>query len=225
VRRTSMKWAAVVLAAGAAVSACGTVQMGAAALTVSQRISSATLSNEVANLTAAYQADQHKGVKPQRPTSQEPQQVLTWLLLFQVYDKIAQQHRISVTPAQVQDQLNGLGAQAKQSGLTTAQYASAAGAVPPDLLPELGRYFAILGALQTGLDGGKAPTSTTGQQALQAKVVNAQCVAAKSIDINVNPQFGVWDYSTYSVVPVPPSLAAAPTPSPSSSPVRTTPPC
>lgn len=163
-RRTSMKWAAVVLAAGAAVSACGTVQMGAAALTVSQRISSATLSNEVANLTAAYQADQHKGVKPQRPTSQEPQQVLTWLLLFQVYDKIAQQHRISVTPAQVQDQLNGLGAQAKQSGLTTAQYASAAGAVPPDLLPELAGTSPSSGRCRPGWTAGRRRRAPPGSR-------------------------------------------------------------
>ncbi len=224
-RRTSVSLAAAVLAAGVAVSACGTIQLGAAAITAAQRTSSATLTGQVANLAAAYQADQRKGIKPQRPTSQEPQQVLTWLILFQVYDKIAAQHRISVTPAQVQAQLAGLGAQAKQSGLTTSQYASAAGAVPPDLLPELGRYFAILGALQRRLDGGKAPASTAGQQALQSSVLRDQCLAAKSLGINVNPQFGVFDYSTYSVVAAPPSLAAAPTPAPSSSPVRTTPPC
>ena len=42
--RTPMKLAAVLLAAGITVAACGTVKMGAAAITGSQRISTSTLS-------------------------------------------------------------------------------------------------------------------------------------------------------------------------------------
>ena len=55
-RRTSVSLAAAVLAAGVAVSACGTIQLGAAAITAAQRTSSATLTGQVANLAAAYQA-------------------------------------------------------------------------------------------------------------------------------------------------------------------------
>lgn len=224
-RRTSMKVALAVLAAGMAVTACGSTTMGAAAITGNQRISTATLTDQVANLSAAYQADRRRGVKPQRPISQQPQQVLTWLILFNVYDKVAAQHGISVSPAQVQTQLTGIAAQARQSGLTSAEYVSAAGALPPDLLPEVGRYFAILGELQQRLDGGKAPTTSSAQQSLQAMIIQEQCLAAKNIGIDVNPQFGEFDYSTYSVVPAPSSLAAAPTPAASSSPARLTPPC
>ena len=43
--------------------------------------------------------------------------------------------------------------------------------------------------------------------------------------MTVNPQFGVWDYHSYSVVPAPPTLAANPTPSASPSPITTTAPC
>ena len=73
--RTWVKMAAAVAAAGLGVSACGGNQLGAAALTGGSRISSATLTTQVANLNAAYQADRAKGIKPQRATAQESQQV------------------------------------------------------------------------------------------------------------------------------------------------------
>lgn len=223
--RTWVKMAAAVAAAGLAVSACGSNQLGAAALTGGSRISSATLTTEVANLTAAYQADKAKGIKPQRATAQASQQVLSWLILFRIYDKIAAQHNINVTPAQANKQLAGLSAQAASNKVTLTEYVSAAGAVPPDLLPQLGQYFAILSALQGRFDGGKVPTSSAAQATVQAQVTRAQCVASKSLGINVNPQYGEFDYRSYMVVLAPPTLAANPTPSPTSSPPLLRPPC
>ena len=134
--------------------------------------------------------------------------MLTWLLLFQIFDKLAAQHGINVTPAQVQHQLAGLQAQAAQEKVSTGTYVSAAGAVPPDLVPQIGRYFAILSAFENRLDGGKPPTAQAEQTALQARVAHAQCLAAKNLSVNVNPQYGVYDYSTFSVVPAQSKLAA-----------------
>jgi hypothetical protein len=216
---------AVVAAAGLAVSACGTLKLGAAAITGSSRITSGNLTAQVANLNSAYQADSTKDIKPQRSTGQEAQQVLTWLITFSIYNKLAVQHGITVTPADSARQLTALSAQAKASNLTLAQYVSAAGALPPDLVPQLSQYFAILTALENKLDGGKAPTSSSGQSSLEAQIGHAQCVAAKSLAIAVNPQYGEFDYSSYSVVPKPPTLAADPAPTPKASPVVTRPPC
>jgi len=223
--RIAVKLAAAVAAAGLAVSGCSTNQLGAAALTGSSRISSATLTSEVANLNAAYESDQAKGIKPQRAVGQETQQVLSWLILFRIYDQVAAQNQISVTPAQAEAQLALLSKQASASSVTLTEYVSAAGALPPDLVPQLGRYFAILSALEGKIDGGKTPTTTAGQSAVATGVSHAQCVAAKSLNVKVNPQFGVFDYSSYSVVIAPPTLAANPTPSGSASPAVTTPPC
>lgn len=229
-RRTSMQLAAAVLAGGLAVSACGSLQLGAAAVTGQGRITAATLTNQVANLNSAYLADKHKGVSPQRSRGQEPQQVLTWLLTFKIFDKLAQLHGINISQTQVQHQLAGLEAQAAQEKVSTATYVSAAGAVPPDLVPQIGRYFAILSAFENRLDGGKSPSATSAQTALQARVAHAQCLAAKSLSINVNPQYGEYDYSTFSVVPAQSKLAAdssltaKPSASPSAKP-RLTPPC
>jgi SurA N-terminal domain len=223
--RTAVTLAAVAAAAGLAVSACSTNQMGAAAITGNSRISSSTLTAQVTNLNAAYSADQAKGIKPQRPAGQETQQVLSWLILFRIYDKVAAQHGISVTPAQSQQQIATLTAQAAQNKLTLEQYVSAAGALPPDLIPQLGQYFAIESVLTRQIDGGKAPTTAAGQSKLESQVGHDQCLAAKSLAVNVNPQYGQFDFATYSVAIVPPTLAADPTPSPAPSPLQTTAPC
>ena len=217
-RRTSMQLAAALLAAGLAVAGCGnSLQLGAAATTSQGRITSVSLTNQVANLTTAYAADKHKGITPQRGTSQLPQQVLTWLLTFRIIDRLAQQHGISVTPAEVQTELKSLAATAAQNKLSTTTYISAAGGVPPDLLSPLGRYFAILAKFENRLDGGKTPTATAAQTALQSRVTHAQCLAAKNLGIHVNPQYGVFDYTSFSVVPVANPLSGAGSPSPSAS--------
>jgi len=221
--RTAVRAAAALAVAGLAVSACGTVQLGAAAITGDSRITSAALTDQVANLAAAYQADRAKGVKPQRPAGQETQQVLSWLILFNIYDKVAEQQHIYVTPAEASKQLAGLSAQASQSKVSLADYVSAGGALPPDLVPQLGRYFAILSTLESRFNGGKVPTSASVQ--LQSQVAHAQCMAAKNLGVQVNPQFGVFDYRTYSVVPAVPKLAADPVPSPATSKPLVNPPC
>jgi hypothetical protein len=229
VRRTSMQLAVALVAGGLAVAGCGnSLQLGAAATTSSGRITSVSLTNQVANLNTAYVADKKKGITPQRGVSQVPQQVLTWLLTFRIVDKLADQHGISVTPADVQTQLKALAATAAQNKVNTTTYVSAAGGVPPDLLPQVGRYFAILQKFENGLDGGKAPTAQAGQTALQARLAHAQCLAAKHLGIHVNPQYGVFNYSNFQVVITPNALAGAGSPSPSASPSakpRLTPPC
>jgi hypothetical protein len=226
--RTWVKMAAAVAAAGLAVSACGTNKLGAAAITGNSRISSATLTTQVANLTTAYKQDQAKGIKPQRPASQAAQQVLTWLILFRISDQLAAQHGITVTPTQWEAQLDAtssIGSAAKSSKMSLPEYVSAAGALPPDLIPQLGQYLAVLDQLEHRIDGGKTPTTSSAQTALATQVGHDQCVAAKALGITVNPQFGEFDYSTYSVVLAPPTLAANPSPSASASPAVTTPPC
>jgi hypothetical protein len=225
VPRTSMKVAAAVVVAGLAASACSTTQMGAAAITGNSRISSATLASQVSNLNSAYATDKAKGISPQRPTSQETQQVLSWLILFRVYNQMAAQHGISVTNAQAQQAKSGYESQARQSGVSLDEYWSAGAALPPDLLPQLYQAAAIQTALEDRLDGGKTPTTTAGQNAISAQVSHQQCLAAKSLGVNVNPQFGEYDYNGFQVVPAPPTLAADPTPTASSTPAVLKPPC
>jgi hypothetical protein len=218
VLRTPITLTAAALAAALALTACGTVRLGAAAVTNTSRIPTATLTAEVNNLDAAYKANKAK-VQLQFPASQMPQEVLSWLLRFQVREKLAERNHLTITRAQVQQALASAAAQARQSGVTLTQLAVANG-VPPDQLGELGRYVAIQNQLLARLDGGKLPTATSALQALGTQFDKSQCLAAKSMGIHVNPQFGQLDYSQISVIAAPNKLAAAPgtaSPSPSAS--------
>jgi SurA N-terminal domain len=210
VLRTSMRLGAAVLAAGLAVSACGTVQMGAAAVLGSQRISTATLAAQVSNLNDGYHTYKSK-IQLQYPVSQMPQQALSWLVRFQVRDQLAARENINVTNGDVQRALAQINAQIRQGGSTaTLPELAVANGLPPDLINDLARYQAIENAVLARLDGGKLPTAQAAQTALQAQFNAAQCLASKSLNIKINPQFGMLDYSQLSVVSAPSSLSATP---------------
>lgn len=212
--RTSITLTAAALAGVLMLSACGSVKLGAAAVSSNQRISAATVTAEVNDLNQAYQADKAK-IQLQFAKSEMPQEVLSWLLRFQVREQMANRYGITVTQTQVQDALNSIAAQAKQSGVTTRDLAVANG-VPPDQLNELGRYVAIQDAVLNRLDGGKLPTANAALTTLSNKFDASQCVAAKSLAIQVNPQYGALDYRSIGVVAAPNKLSALPgKPSPS----------
>ncbi len=212
--RTSITLTAAALAGVLMLSACGSVKLGAAAVSDNQRISAATVTSEVNNLNQAYQADKAK-IQLQFAKSEMPQEVLSWLLRFQVREQMANRYGITVTQTQVQDALNSISAQAKQSGVTARDLAVANG-VPPDQLNELGRYVAIQDAVLNRLDGGTLPTANAALTTLSNKFDASQCVAAKSLAIQVNPQYGALDYRSIGVVAAPNKLSALPgKPSPS----------
>ena len=209
--------AAAVVAAGAlTLAGCGQTQLGAAALYSNQRISSSKLADEVSNLNTGYQADKSKVQIGYKPAAM-PRQVLTWMLRFATTEQVARRTGLAVTPHQAQLQLDAEKARAAQSGDTLSEAAVLNG-LPPDLLPELGRWIAIQVKLQARLDNGVPPTTTAQQQALVLKVNHVQCLAAKSMNIRVNPQYGAFDYRQFIVVPAPSTLAAAPASKPSTSP-------
>ena len=225
--RTWMKLAAAVLIGGMAVAACGTVQMGAAAIVGSQRVSSGNLSDEVANLNAGYQKYHHQ-VQLQFPASQMPQQVLGWIVRFQVRNRLAQREGITVTPTDVQQALAAITASIRQGGQTASlPEVAVANGLPPDMITGLGQYQAIETKLLNRLDGGKLPSATAAQQTLENQFNQKQCLAAKSLNILINPQFGTLNYSDFSVVLAPTTLSkpqsVAPTPA-ASKPVLS-PPC
>jgi SurA N-terminal domain len=227
VPRSSIRLAAAVFAAGIAVAACGTVKMGAAAIVGSQRISTTNLGQEVDNLDAGYQTYKTR-IQLQYPESQAPQQVLAWLVRFQVRDRLAQRQGITVTPADEQQALAAITAQIRQSGSSASlPEIAVANGLPPDMIATLGRYQAIETKLLDRLDGGKLPTAPAAQQALEAKFNGTQCRAAKSLDIQINPQFGTVDYNTFAIVPATTSLSKAQgaSASPAATPPLLTPPC
>ena len=224
VRRTSITVSAGILAALTALTACGPVQMGSAAIVGDQGISASTLTSQVSNLKDAYNASKGS-VQLQYPLSQAPQQVLGWLVRFRIRDRMAARNGITVTPAEAETAIRAIAAQARQNHVKLTDLAVANG-LPPDLLPELGRYEAIQAALVRKLDGGTLPASQSGLNALSQKFGAIQCRAAKSLAIRVNPQFGRLDYNQLSIVPAALKLSAPQGGVPTASPKpQLTPPC
>jgi hypothetical protein len=211
---------AAAAAATCALSACGPVRMGAAAISGGERIKTTTLSDQVSNLEHAAQAG--KGVQLQFPKSQVPQQVLSWLLRFQIRDELAARNHLVVTTGESQRALSMLARQTGQKGPAFVQLAVANG-LAPDMLPDLGRYEAIQNEELTRLNGGTLPRTQARVQALSPEFSRRECVAAKSLNIQVNPQFGQLDYGTFSVIPAnsPLSEPTLPAPSPSVKPQLT----
>ena len=211
--RTAVSVTAAAIAATCALAACGPVQMGSAAILGNERITSTTLSDQVANLQQAYQANKSK-IQLQFPLSQAPQEVLAWMVRFRVRDEMAARNHVKVSSGQSARALDAIAAQAGPSGIKNLAVANG---LPPDLLPNLGRYEAIQNALVNKMDGGTLPKSTAAQQALGAALALRQCRAAKAMNILVNPRFGQLDYSQLSIIPAATALSAPVTPSPSPS--------
>ncbi len=210
-QRRGVRWAAVAPVAAAvalATAGCGQTQLGAAALFGNQRVSSTTLADEVANLNAAYQVYKSKLQISYTP-AQMPQQVLTWMLRFATADRVAIREGIKVTTAEAQAQLAQEAIRARQHGDTLRKVAVLSG-LPPDMLPQVGRWLAIQSKLAALLDHGVPPKTAAEQTALGNAITHHLCLAAKSLNIKVNPQFGGYDYATSIVVSLPTTLSAEP---------------
>ena len=80
---------------------------------------------------------------------------------FRIREQMGARNGVTVTRAESQLALASLAAQARQNRVTLPELAVANG-LPPDLLPELGRYQAIEVAIVRKLDGGTLPTSQAG---------------------------------------------------------------
>ena len=227
--RRLVKASAIVIGVGLVAGCAVTpVKLGSAAIVGNQRISIATLGTEVTNLNQA--AKRYPGVVNLNQT-QATQATLTWLIRYQVQEELARQAGITVSAAQAQAALDKAVADAEasaaQQGLTNAtqELILAASGVPPNTAADLGRYEAIATEYLTIANGGTAPTSSSAQTAAGNKLNQAQCQAAKALNIQVNPQFGQLDYSQFEVVSAPNPVARPAGPTTSASPVATAPAC
>ena len=219
---------AVALGAGLALTACSPVKMGAAAVVGDQRITLATLDTEITNLSQT--AKQYPGIV-QLSQAQETQETLTWLVRFQINDELARQAGITVSTAQAQKALAQIYSAAKSEAQAqgvpnvTLNLILAANGIPPNTSAELGRWQAIENQFILQANGGTVPTTTSAQSATTARLQKAQCVAAKTLNIEINPQYGRLDYTKYLVVPAPGTVSRSAGPAPTASPSGLTPAC
>ena len=192
-------------------AACSPVKLGAAAIVGDQRITTSALDTQVSNLQAAAKP---YGGQISLSAADMPAAVLSWLIRFQVSDQVAANAGITLSAAQVQAGISNINSQASsaasQEGLSSPQAALLDAGISPQMLPDLGRYQAQELAFAEAANGGKLPTTTAEGNTVDAKLTKAQCTAAKSLNIQVSPQFGRLDYTQLSVVATPNILSQPP---------------
>jgi hypothetical protein len=183
------------------IAACSPVQAGSAAIVGSQRITSSSLDQQVSNLQVASKP---YGSQLMLTSAQQPRAVLTWLIRFSIMNQVAADNGISVTSAQSQAGLSEIQSEAassaSQEGFSSATALFLGNGLSPQMLPDLGTWVAQETAYQIKANGGKQVTSQAESTAVTAKYNKAECLAAKSLNIQVSPQFGRLDYTQYTVV-------------------------
>lgn len=228
VLRRLIKVSALVLGAGLVVTGCGSVKMGAAAIVGDQRITVATLDNEVTNLSSYLKV--HPSPVPLTPV-QQTQQTLTWLIRFQINEELAKQEGITVSAAQAESAWNEIYKNAKASaqaqGITnvTPELILAANGIPPNLKDEVGRYQSINDQFAVKANGGTPPATQDAANAANDQLNKARCTAAKGLNIQVNPQYGRLDYTQYAIVASEPTVTRSSGPAPTATPSGLAPAC
>ena len=200
--RRGLALGAVGLGACAVLAACAPVQAGSAAIVGNQRITVSSLDTQVSNWEVAAKP---YGNSLPLTAAQMPSAVLSWLVRFAVMDQVAASNGISVTQAQSQTGLSEIQSEAASSaqsnGFSSTSELLIANGVPPQLFPQVGRWVAQETAYGLKANGGKQVTSQAQSNTVTAKYNKAECQAAKSLSIQVSPQFGRLDYTQYTVVP------------------------
>ena len=133
-------------------------------------------------------------------------------------DELAQQAGVTVTPAQAEAALAQIyaaakaNAEAQELSNVTLDLILAAQRDTAEPVRRIGPFQAIQDQYVRQVNGGKLPTTTAAQTATTAKLQHAQCLAAKALTIQINPQFGQFNYTQYQVVSAPNPVAASPGP-------------
>ena len=202
----------------ALLAACSPVKVGAAATVGNQRITVSALDTQVQNLQTAAKP---YGSEIQLPAAQMPNAVLSWLIRFQVQDQASAAAGITVTQAQIEAGVADINSQASsaasQEGVSSPEAVLINAGISPQMLPAVGQYQAQEIAYAEQVNGGKLPSTQAESNTVSAAITKSQCAAAKSLAIQVNPQFGRLDYSQLTVVATPDTLSRLPgVPSPAS---------
>ncbi len=202
--RVSTKRLIGVLGLALAVSACGgQVKMGAAATFSDSRITTSSLDDQVNTWTKEFAKTPEAGQARQQvegqsqgsslpydPTS-PTRTLLNWLIDFRVWDEVAVEQGITVTPAQVDNAIQAKG------GQRWLDLATVALGMPRSDGPSYMRMYVIQQNVQQQIG---VPSTTQGQQqltqeqvtALEKQFASIYQQAIKTVDVKVNPRYGTF---------------------------------
>ncbi|MEO5877973.1 MAG: SurA N-terminal domain-containing protein [Streptosporangiaceae bacterium] len=185
----------------AALTACGSpVQAGAAATLNDSTISSAELNSAVADWQDLLKANPRAREQLQLAFPESEQRsVLTNLVQIEIGKQAAKDAGITISPAEIDAVVTRL------SG-GRGQEAFDLGAMTIGVPPESSRDFAELVAIETRLGAGE-----TTDAARVSRVKGALVKAAEKMKVKVNPRFGSFDLSAFSLTAPTTKLSAVET--------------
>ena len=225
--RRVMAGVALAAVAGLGVAGCSTVKMGSAAIVGNQRVTMANLDTEAGMLAAA--GKHYPSVFSLTPV-EVTQATLSWLIRFRINDQLASDAGITVNGNDGTKALKDIQTEIEQSNPSAGQVSlteiMVANGLAPNMVDDLGRYQAIELTFIRNQNGGQLPAANSAAATdSQNKLNLAQCQAAKSLDIKVNPQFGQLDYTKYQVVTAPDKVSRPSGAKPSAAPSGQAPAC
>ncbi|BBA97762.1 putative lipoprotein [Actinacidiphila reveromycinica] len=196
-RRTAAVSTAAIalLLASPALTACGSGpdRAGAAAVVGDQRIAVSTVQARVTDLRDAASGDP-QAEQAVAGATQLPTQVLNVIVQNRVVDRALADKHLTVTAGEVQreydaevQQLAGGSREQYEAGML-AQYGT-----PPDQIDSYLREKIGITKIIAAL--GYQPGSDGGEKALEDYMVKT----AKSLDVHINPRYGVWDGTSASI--------------------------
>ncbi|MGI8330603.1 hypothetical protein ACRYCC_11615 [Actinomadura scrupuli] len=201
---TTVKTVALGAAAAVALTACGgPVRLGAAAVVDGHRITTADLDRTVAAWQKQFakdpaaaqvqqQAQQQGQQLPADPDS-PPRSALAQLIGFRIWDEVAREQNVAVTPTEIDRII------AANGGQKAIQDQTLAGGLPVSHSRDLVRAFLIRSMLLQrfgAVPNGQGQVDQQTLQQAQQKLVGAQAQALRSMKIKVNPRYGSFDPSS-----------------------------
>lgn len=206
------------LLAGAALTACGPVRTGAAALVGGDRITIVTLnaavtqwSKELPKYPAAQQIVQQSQMQGQGQEQQIPfdpaspqRSALYQLVDMRVWDEVARNDGVNVTPGQV-DAFVG-----QNGGTSTLDANVLAQGLPVTYDRGYARAVMLRQALlrKYGVTSGQQQVDPQTQQAALKKLFASYVGAGRRLKVDVNPRYGSFDFTMMALRPVCPALSS-----------------
>jgi hypothetical protein len=209
-----VKVTVAVLAAGAAMTACGPLKTGSAAIVGHDRITVAKLDSavtewgkELPKYPAAQQIvqqsqSQDQGGQPIPFDPASPQRsALHQLLDMRAWDEVARERKITISPGQVDSFV------ASNGGWPAVDANILAQGLPTRYGDEFARTVMTQQALIQAITGG-AQVDQTQQQQVIGQVAAAYTKANHTLGIDVNPRYGTFDERQVTLGPVCPELSS-----------------
>ena len=210
----SVKVAVAVLAAGAALTACGSVKTGAAAIIGHDRITVDKLdaavtewAKELPKYPAAQQIVQRSQAQSQGrqipfdPSSPQ-RSALYQLVEIRAWSEVAREHGISIAPGQVDSVIAASGGRPVLDANVLAE------GLPTRYGDDYARILLVQRTMlqRYGIGSGQAVDEKKQKQAVD-QLVGDYAQAKRTLGISVNPRYGSFDDRTMALGPVCPHLS------------------